>query len=1099
MAITHRGTVPALLFVLGIFAGILALALTPREEEPQIVVPMIDVLVEAPGLSASQTERQITIPLEKLLAQIPGVENVYSSTDAGRAAVTLRFHVGEDREDSLLNSYNKLYANQDQMPAVVSSWLLKPVEVDDVPIVVIGLWSDDGDRYSDYELRRMADEFATALQAIPQTSEVKVVGGRPRTLRVLVDPEAMAARRTTAADIVDALAVSNVLHGAGNLTLGNESIVLEGGDALRSVTQLRNLVVNVIDGAPVHLREVAAVVDGPAEAASYSWIDFRDGPDGERGRGQPMVAISVAKQRGANAVSVAEEALALMERLQRDLLPPEVHVAVLRDYGQTADAKVNDLTTSLGLAVLTVVIFIGLFLGWRPALVVGAAVPVCYGITLALDMAMGYTINRVTLFALILSLGLLVDDPITGVDNISRFMTRQGLNARERITEAMREIRIPLVMSTLTIVVAFLPLAFITGMMGPYMAPMAFNVPVSVLSSTAVAFLVTPWLASRLLRAPVMEETASTTGPYARIVGPLLASRARMRALLWVVAALFLFAALLPALRWVPLKLLPFDNKNEVQVLIDMPESASLEQTAARARAIAAEVLRLPEVETVASFVGEPSPMDFNGMVRRYYQRRDSHLADLRLVLADKLQREHQSHAVVLRLRRLLEPFGGEGVSVKVVEVPPGPPVLSTLVAEVYGDTTTPYAAQKTAAQRVMDRLRREAHVVEVDSTLEAAQARLRFHVDKQKAALSGVSTDDIARTLAMANAGLVAGYLQDPRELNPLPIELRLAPEQRAQVADLERLTVRGRAGVVKQSSPQGLEVAPQPLVPLGELGEFRVDEADTPIHRKDLRPVVYVTAELNGRAPGEVIADVVADFEPAAAGDARGSSPAPDDWQSRTFFSNGGGDSWTVAEDIDVVWAGEGELKITLDVFRDMGLGYLFALLAIFALLRIQTGSVTLSLIIMLAIPLTIIGIMPGFWAMNHIGERVIAGAPDPVLFTATAMIGMIALAGIVVRNSLILVEFIAQARGEGMAVREAVVSAGAVRMRPVLLTAGTTLLGNLIITLDPVFNGLALAIIFGIVASTLFTLVVVPAVYLLVYEESDPQAATPTEDAR
>ncbi len=485
-------------------------------------------------------------------------------------------------------------------------------------------------------------------------------------------------------------------------------------------------------------------------------------------------------------------------------------------------------------------------------------------------------------------------------------------------------------------------------------------------------------------------------------------------------------------------------------------------------------------------------------MVRRYYQRRDSHLADLRLVLADKLQREHQSHAVVLRLRRLLEPFGGEGVSVKVVEVPPGPPVLSTLVAEVYGDTTTPYAAQKAAAQRVMDRLRREAHVVEVDSTLEAAQARLRFHVDKQKAALSGVSTDDIARTLAMANAGLVAGYLQDPRELNPLPIELRLAPEQRAQVADLERLTVRGRAGVVKQSSPQGLEVAPQPLVPLGELGEFRVDEADTPIHRKDLRPVVYVTAELNGRAPGEVIADVVADFEPAA-GDARGSSPAPGDWQSRTFFSNGGGDSWTVAEDIDVVWAGEGELKITLDVFRDMGLGYLFALLAIFALLRIQTGSVTLSLIIMLAIPLTIIGIMPGFWAMNHIGERVIAGAPDPVLFTATAMIGMIALAGIVVRNSLILVEFIAQARGEGMAVREAVVSAGAVRMRPVLLTAGTTLLGNLIITLDPVFNGLALAIIFGIVASTLFTLVVVPAVYLLVYEESDPQAATPTEDTR
>jgi len=1090
MAITHRGTLPALLVGLGILAGALALVLTPREEEPQIVVPMIDVLVEAPGLSARQTERQVTIPLEKLLAQIPGVENVYSSTDAGRSAVTLRFYVGEDREDSLLNSYNKLYANQDRMPAVVNSWLVQPVEVDDVPIVVLGLWSEDAGRYSDYELRRIADEFSTALQAIPDTSEVQVIGGRPRTLRVLLDPEGMAARRTTAADIVDALAVSNVLRSAGSLTLANESIVLEGGDALRSVAALRQLVVNVIDGAPVYLRDVALIVDGPAEADSYSWIDLRDAETSGAPGDRPMVAISVAKQRGANAVSVADNTLALLDRLQTSLLPPEVRVAVLRNYGATADAKVNDLTTSLGLAVLTVVIFIGLFLGWRPALVVGAAVPVCYGITLALDMLMGYTINRVTLFALILSLGLLVDDPITGVDNISRFMQRSGLSARERVTEAMREIRVPLVMSTLMIVVAFLPLAFITGMMGPYMAPMAFNVPVSVISSTAVAFLVTPWLASRLLRAPVGLEPESSEGPYARIVGPLLASRARMRLLLWVVGLLFVFAALLPALRWVPLKLLPFDNKNEVQVLIDMPESASLEHTAAKARAIATEVLRLPEVEAVAAFVGEPSPMDFNGMVRRYYQRRAPHLADLRVVLADKAQRRHQSHAVVLRLRRLLEPFNGDGVHVKVVEVPPGPPVLSTVVAEIYGDTTTPYATQEAAARRVMDRLRREAHVVEVDSTLEAPQTRLRFVVDKQKAALSGVSTDDVARTLAMANDGLVAAYLQAPRELRPLPIELRLAPAQRAQVADLERLTVRGRAGVVKQSSPQGLDTAPQPLVPLGELGAFHEAAADTPIHRKDLRPVVYVTAELNGRAPGAVIADLVADYEAPA-------TAATREWSSRTFFSNGAGDAWDLPPGTQVVWTGEGELKITLDVFRDMGLGYLFALLAIFVLLRIQTGSVALSLIIMLAIPLTIIGIMPGFWAMNHLGERMIAGAPEPVLFTATAMIGMIALAGIVVRNSLILVEFIAQARDEGMGVREAVVSAGTVRMRPVLLTAGTTLLGNLIITLDPVFNGLALAIIFGIVASTLFTLVVVPAVYLLVYDDAD--TATSPEASR
>ncbi|MEE4277726.1 MAG: efflux RND transporter permease subunit [Halieaceae bacterium] len=1113
MAMTHRGTLPALLFAFGILAGVLALALTPREEEPQIVVPMIDVLVEAPGLSAQQTQRQVTIPLEKLLAQIPGVENVYSSTSVGRSSVTLRFFVGEDREDSLLNTYNKLYSNQDQLPPVVGSWLVKPVEVDDVPIVVLSLWSDDVDRYSDFELRRMADEFSTALQAIPNTSEVRVVGGRPRTLRVLLDPEGMAARRTTAADIVDALRVSNVLRRAGTLTFGNEAIVLESGDALRGVAELRELVVNVIDGAPVYLRDVAAVVDGPAEAASYTWI--RPGPsapeiaarqtgaEGGAAAGDaeyPMVAISIAKQRGANAVTVSEEALALIERLQAELLPPEVHVNILRDYGATADAKVNDLSTSLGLAIVTVVVFIGLFLGWRPALVVGAAVPVCYGITLALDMAMGYTINRVTLFALILSLGLLVDDPITGVDNISRFMGRRALSARERVTAAMREIRVPLVMSTLTIVVAFLPLAFITGMMGPYMAPMAFNVPVSVISSTLVAFLVTPWLASRLLREPVEEAAAQSRGLYARLLSPILKTRARMRLVLWLVALLFVFAALLPALRWVPLKLLPFDNKNEVQVLIDMPESASLEQTAAMAQSIAAQVLRTPEVQTVAAFIGEPSPIDFNGMVRRYYQRHAANLADLRLVLADKLQREHQSHAVVLRLREQLAQFSRDGISVKVVEVPPGPPVLATLVAEIYGEATTPYALQENAARVLMERLQREAHVVEVDSSLEAPQRRLRFHVDQQKAALSGVSTDDVAQTLLMANEGIVAAYLHDPRELKPLPIELRLAPEQRDQTVDLERLTVRGRPGVVKQTSPQGLELAPQPLVPLGELGEFREDRDDTPIHRKDLLPVVYVTAELNGRPPGEVIADLVADYretgerDESAEGRSSGSGSTRS-WESRSFFSNGGGDAWRLPEGTRVVWAGEGELKITLDVFRDMGLGYLFALLAIFALLRVQTGSSALTAIIMLAIPLTIIGIMPGFWAMNHIGERVIAGAPEPVLFTATAMIGMIALAGIVVRNSLILVEFIAQARAEGMAVREAVIAAGAVRMRPVLLTAGTTLLGNLIITLDPVFNGLALAIIFGIVASTLFTLLVVPAVYLLVYDREDAPAPSPT----
>jgi multidrug efflux pump subunit AcrB len=465
-------------------------------------------------------------------------------------------------------------------------------------------------------------------------------------------------------------------------------------------------------------------------------------------------------------------------------------------------------------------------------------------------------------------------------------------------------------------------------------------------------------------------------------------------------------------------------------------------------------------------------------LVRRYYLREGAHMGELRLTLADKSRRAQQSHAIVLRLRELLTPINRDGVKVKVVEVPPGPPVLSTLVAEIYGDTLTPYSTQQAAATALLERLSREAHVVELDSTITDEQVRLRFVTDKQKAALSGVATEDIASTLAMANAGYTAGYLQLEREARPLPLELRLDPHLRVSQHDFEGLLVKGRQGVTKASTEQGLDIAPQPLVPLGELGRFQQGTADQTIHHKDLRPVVYVMAELNGRTPAEVIADLSAD---------KGASPrAGAPWHARTYLNSGGGDSWELPADTQVVWGGEGEWRITVDVFRDMGLGYLFALLAIFVVLQLQTHSTALALIIMSSIPLTIIGIMPGFWLMNQFGERVVGGATDPVLFTATAMIGMIALAGIVVRNSLILVEFISQARARGDTVQEALLQAGAVRMRPVLLTAGTTVLGNLVITLDPVFSGLALAIIFGIIASTFLTLIVVPAVYLLVFDE-------------
>jgi len=1085
---TLSGGIPMTIFLLAIVVGIAALKFTPREEEPQIVVPMVDVLIEAPGLSAGQVERQVATPVEKLLAQIPGVEHVYSTSSTGKAAVTLAFYVGEDREISILNTYNKLYANQDKVPGVVSRWMLRPIEVDDVPIMLLALWSDSPERYGNFELRRLAEDVSTYLQGIDETSEVNVVGGLPRTIRILIDPESMGARKTTAADIFNALKISNVLQAVDQWVFNNESIVLESGDFVRSVDELNSFVVNIIDGIPVYLGDIAEIIDGPAEPDQYTWIDFAPGHPSFSGANtaNPMVSISVAKQRGSNAVAVAENVHRLMARLQREVLPDEIHLEVIRDYGKTADEKVNNLTSSLGFAIFTVVIFIGVFLGWRPALVVGLAVPICYGVSLALDLAFGYTINRVTLFALILSLGLLVDDPITGVDNISRFINTTGGDFKDRIVAAMAEIRVPLLMSTVTIVLAFLPLAFITGMMGPYMAPMAFNVPVSVITSTVVAFLVTPWLASRLLKVQpgkASEDDGAGTGKrgfYQRLIEPLLNDRRKSKAVLWSVAILFLLVAALPVFRLVPLKLLPFDNKNELQIVIDMPESSSLEHTAAVTRQVAAKISLVPEVRAIAAYVGTPSPIDFNGMVRRYYQRTGSHMADLRLTLVDKDLREHQSHAVVLRLRQILAPMNIDGISIKVVEVPPGPPVMSTLVAEVYGEWLTPYSLQQEAAETLMERLKREPFVVETDSTIQAPQQRLRFVTDKQKAALSGVATDDINNTLLMANRGYQAGFLQLPRESVPLPIEMRLAPGERVNINDFERLQVKGRPGIVQQSSAQGLDTAPQPLVALGELGHFEYDIVDQPIHRKDLRPVVYVTAEVSGRTPAEVIADVSADLG-TTEGDGK-------DWRMRSFIDSGGRDPWNIQDDITISWTGEGEWKITLDVFRDMGLAFVFALIAIFVVLRFQTASTTLSLIIMSAIPLTIIGIFPGFWVLNMVGEREIAGAPDPVLFTATAMIGMIALAGIVVRNSLILVEYIDQSRAKGLALKEALLQAGSVRMRPVLLTAGTTLLGNLIITLDPVFSGLALAIMFGIVASTLFTLVVVPVVYLLVFERSE-----------
>ena len=1085
---------------LSLAVGVGALLLTSREEEPQIVVPMADVRVLAPGLPPEEVERQVATRLEKLLLQIPRVEYVYAMSLPGEALVTVRFEVGADREKSLVDIHDKLDSNRDLVPPVVAGWFVHPVEIDDVPIVVATLWSERPQEVDDYALRRIAEELEIELQAVPQTQRTQVFGGRPRVVRVELRPEALAARQTGALDVAWALQVSNLRLRSGSFDQADRSVTVDAGELVGSIDALRDLAVNVVDGAPVRLGDVADVRDGPDEAASYT--SYARGPAAGAGASPeflPAVHLAVAKQRGANAVTVAERVRERLAELERTHLPAGVHVSITRDQGRTADDKVNELMEGLLAAIVIVIALIVYALGWREAVVVAVAVPITFALTLGVNYVFGYTINRVTLFALILALGLVVDDPIVDVENIHRHL-RRGVEAPlEAVRRAVQEVRPPILLATLAVMVSFLPMLFISGMMGPYMRPMALNVPVAMAMSMAVAFAVTPWLSYHALRHHVAAEPegggsdqggggedAALRRIYRRVVEPFLDDHRRARRLLWGTGALFVAAMALAALRAVPLKMLPFDNKNELQVMVDMPEGTTLERTAAVTRRLAEVVLRAPEVRDVSLYAGLASPMDFNGLVRHSYLRRGPLVGELRVNLADKGDRALQSHAIGLRLRPALEQVArGAGARIAVVEVPPGPPVLATLTAEVYGEPGTPYATVRQAALAVAERLRREPRVRDVDTTVEAPDERLVFALDQEKAALSGVSKEDVARTTQLALSGLDASYLQLPDEVNPLPIRLRLPRAARSSVFALQALAVRGRPGYAKVREAGGLQDAPIPVVRLGELGSFEREPAERAIYHKNLRPLAYVYAEPVGRPPAEVIADVSADLRPPGSPPPPASAKAtPRSLAFRTYLWSGGGIPWSLPAGTSVNWRGEGEWKITVDVFRDLGIAFAAALLGIYGLLVYQTGSYAMPLLLMISIPLTAIGIMPGFWLLDRLATRDVGGFSDPIFFTATAMIGMIALSGIAVRNAILLIEFVHVALARGAPLREALLDAGAVRTRPILLTSVAAMLAAVPITLDPIFSGLAWALIFGLAVSTAFTLLLIPVTYDLVY---------------
>ena len=1044
----------ALLLLLAALAlGAASILGTPREEEPQIVVPLADVFIDAPGFAAEEVEQLVATPLERLLWQVEGVEYVYSRSERDRAVVTVRFFVGEDREDSMVRLRDKIDANLDLVPPIVRSWLIKPVQIDDVPILTLTL---SGEGYDEYALRRIAEEMKARLDALPELSQTSVVGGTPREVRVEVIRERLQARDLTLLEVADAVRRADVSLPAGEFDRLDLRVPLSSEGGFRSIEELSELVVAVRDDLPVRLREVAIITDGPAEAESYTRIVYGRAAGQRAGQSLPAVTLGLAKQRGKDATRVATRLLEEAERIRLEVLPDGVDLTVSRNYGVTADRKVNDLLQSILFALATVVALLLFTLGWREALIVAIAVPVSFSLALFVNWMAGYTINRVTLFALILSLGLVVDDPIANVDNCQRHIRKRASHARDAVLDAVQEVLPPVMMSTLAIIVSFLPMFFITGMMGPYMAPMAANVPLAVSFSTLAALSVVPWLAYLLLRhkgitdgskaearpAPVDPTSPRVRRFYRAMIAPWVATRRRAWLLLGVVAVLLLGSFSLPVLGLVPLKMLPYDNKNEFQVLLDLPEGSSLEHTDAVVRDFERQLAAQPEVHDLQSYVGTASPMDFNGMVRRSYLRHSPELADIRVKLVDAGDRDLQSHALVLRVRDELEALAERhGASLKLVEVPPGPPVLSTVVAEVYGQEDTTYSELVSAARALRARMTGVRGLTDLDVLASDPRERIEYRLDRRQASLLGVEEAQTAPLLQAAVQGQEVSTLRISGERQPLAVRLRLPRVERTGAEELELLAAR---------------TGDDSLVSLKEIGAFRSEPSDAAIYHKNLLPVVFVVGEMAGRAPAEAVLELQSSLreEPLPSG-------------------------------IRVEWAGEGEWKITLRVFRDLGIAFGAALVLIYLLLSVETRSLALPLLVMLAIPLTAIGILPGFAILNLLFAGEVGGYRDSIFFTATAMIGMIALGGIVVRNSLVLLEFIQGDLAAGRPLREAIYESGAVRLRPIVLTAMTTALGAWPITLDPIFSGLAWALIFGLVASTLFTLLVVPAVFYLLSE--------------
>lgn len=1039
------------LFIIAILAlGVFSIYLTPSEEEPQINIPMADIYVQYPGANPKEVESRLAEPLEKMITNITGVENVYSTSMPGVVMLTVQFFVNEDFERSVVKLYNEILKNMDKMPAGVSMPLIKTRSIDDVPILSLSLWSKV---YDDYQLRRIGIELSKEIKKIKNVSDINVIGGRKRKINVILNKNKMAGYHVDPLIIMRRIQSSNKQSLSGKFDENDEEFIVKTGNFFKSKEDLGNLILGVYNGSPVYLKNVAKITDGPEEPQNYTSYGYGFGEIQKAGLKYgaefPSVTLSVSKIKNSDAKIMSKKVLAKIENLKGKIIPNEVNITVTRNYGKSASEKVKGLLFHLLTAIFAASIIVALFLGIRGGLVVFTSVPITFALTLFVYYMLGYTLNRITLFALVFVTGIVVDDSIIIVENMHRHFKMKKQTRYQAALTAIDEVGNPTILSTFTVIAAILPMAFVSGLMGPYMAPMPIGASLSTLFSLLVALIITPYIAFKFLKTDESKTKSKKKidlkdtfiyKTYEKTMIPLLESSKKRWTFIISVVGLLLVSVMLVYFKFVTVKMLPFDNKNEIQVIIDMPEGTTLERTAVVTKEIAGYLRTVPEIIDYQTYVGTSAPINFNGLVRHYDLRRGSNVADIQVNLLDKGERSEQSHDIAKKIRPEIQNIAKRfNANVKIAEVPPGPPVLSTLVAEVYGPD---YKSQIKYAAKLKKIFETTKNVVDVDWYVDGDQQKYNFEIDKRKAALAGISPEQIVGIMGLSLHGKDVSLMYKPNEDEPLFINVRMKENQRSSVNELKNIKIMSKTGS---------------LVPVSELVHVRERIKSKSIYRKNQRRVVYVTGDVAGKLESPIYSILDIDKKIKALNEKEGLNV-------EAYFTHQPENE----EVVSVKWGGE--WKITYEVFRDLGIAFGFALIVIYMLIIGWFQSFKVPIIMMIAIPLSLIGV---------IAAHLLFGA----FFTATSMIGSIALAGIMVRNSILLVDFIELRLKDGIPLKQAVIEAGAVRTTPILLTAGAVIIGAFIIIFDPIFQGLALALIGGGIASTALTLIMVPLVYFMV----------------